>query len=353
MSGKDIPDITLWLLVGIAIVAIFLLYKFYVRRRKERIAAKNNPEISKARKERFEKHSRYAKQVTGLLNRYPAMKLHPQIVENVSVNTLPQFDRFDMEKKLTELLADPSDYETSIKQAAQQTAQYPFFIEELRNIHSSTKLEASLLNLSMEECKHFEKSWIESQVIPDLDRFIVCYVEYQDKSGQHADKTLYMTFDDFRAFCQSKKSLKNIEDTIQREIDDTTALYEQDNSYEIEEQFISFEHFNKAYSANYGNDRPGVYIILLYEPDQRDLTTRNYSDVYVGQSLTVYHRIRQHFTGHGNGDVYADIKYGKPAYVKIVFCEEQKLNSLEKKYIAEYNATNSYNSTKGGGAVRG
>lgn len=31
---------------------------------------------------------------------------------------------------------------------------------------------------------------------------------------------------------------------------------------------------------------------------------------YVGQSIRVLHRIRQHLTGHGNGDAYADYKHG-------------------------------------------
>ena len=45
---------------------------------------------------------------------------------------------------------------------------------------------------------------------------------------------------------------------------------------------------------------PGVY--LLYNH-----TKKIY---YVRQSRSVYSRVNNHFTGHGNGDVYADYKYG-------------------------------------------
>ena len=31
-------------------------------------------------------------------------------------------------------------------------------------------------------------------------------------------------------------------------------------------------------------------------------------------------RVRNHLTGHGNGDVYADVRNGKPVFVKIAPC---------------------------------
>ena len=39
-------------------------------------------------------------------------------------------------------------------------------------------------------------------------------------------------------------------------------------------------------------------------------------------------RVHSHFNGKGNGDVYADIKYGK--YVQFYPCGKNELNKIEK-----------------------
>jgi hypothetical protein len=50
--------------------------------------------------------------------------------------------------------------------------------------------------------------------------------------------------------------------------------------------------------------------------------------------------------------VYADIKYGKQVYVKFIPCPPEEMNELEEKLIKDYDATESYNRTKGGGYNR-
>ena len=66
-------------------------------------------------------------------------------------------------------------------------------------------------------------------------------------------------------------------------------------------------------------DQPGCYVIVTSpSPDGKA-----YENVYVGQSLHVCSRVRNHLTGHGNGDVYADVRNGKPVFVKIVPCPAQ------------------------------
>ena len=91
-------------------------------------------------------------------------------------------------------------------------------------------------------------------------------------------------------------------------------------------------------------DQPGCYVIVTSpSPDGKA-----YENVYVGQSLYVCSRVRNHLTGHGNGDVYADVRNGKPVFVKIVPCPAQQMNALEKKLIKAFNATSSYNNTAGG-----
>ena len=76
---------------------------------------------------------------------------------------------------------------------------------------------------------------------------------------------------------------------------------------------------------------PGCYVILFYDvkPEVEDDFDR-YHDVYVGQSLNVTERVHHHFTGYGRGDVYADLKAGRFVYVKLIPCEREALNELEK-----------------------
>ena len=72
---------------------------------------------------------------------------------------------------------------------------------------------------------------------------------------------------------------------------------------------------------------------------------------YVGQSVRVVGRVRQHLTGHGNGDVYADYKYGDKFEINLVSLRESgydSLDALERDTIEAYGAyTKGYNRTRG------
>lgn len=99
------------------------------------------------------------------------------------------------------------------------------------------------------------------------------------------------------------------------------------------------------------NDKPGCYIILIYKrrPSSRKIRKlKGFDEVYIGQSINMHKRVYNHFTGHGNGDVYADVKYKRFVYVKFVPCKTERLNSYEKQLIDTFDATTSYNRTKGG-----
>lgn len=86
---------------------------------------------------------------------------------------------------------------------------------------------------------------------------------------------------------------------------------------------------------------PGVYIL-------HNITRDMY---YVGQGKRVIDRVNAHFTGKGNGDVYADYKYGNAFTIKIIPLYNsgfRSLDELERCMIAKYNAFyNGYNKTKG------
>lgn len=88
-------------------------------------------------------------------------------------------------------------------------------------------------------------------------------------------------------------------------------------------------------------DQPGVYII-------HNETKRMY---YVGQSVRLSSRLKDHFSGHGNPDVYADYKYGNKFRICWVFLDGSEftdLNFMERYYIKQYNSfENGYNKTAG------
>lgn len=88
-------------------------------------------------------------------------------------------------------------------------------------------------------------------------------------------------------------------------------------------------------------DFSGVYIIYNHTKDM----------YYVGQGKKVFQRVNNHFTGHGNGDVYADYKYGDGFTIKMIALEKsgfKTLNELERNTIMTYNAySRGYNKTKG------
>lgn len=99
--------------------------------------------------------------------------------------------------------------------------------------------------------------------------------------------------------------------------------------------------FLAARGALRQSDFTGVYVL-------HNLTKDMY---YVGQSVKVVDRVTQHLTGHGNGDVYADYKYGDEFEVSTVSLVESgygSLNDLERDTITAYDAYNhGYNRTAG------
>lgn len=85
----------------------------------------------------------------------------------------------------------------------------------------------------------------------------------------------------------------------------------------------------------------GVYIIYNVTKDKP----------YVGQSKNVFQRVQSHLTGHGNGDVYADYKYGDQFTIKMIDLTKtdfQSLNELERYCIKVCKAyEKGYNKTQG------
>ena len=87
----------------------------------------------------------------------------------------------------------------------------------------------------------------------------------------------------------------------------------------------------------------GVYILL-------NVTKNN--KPYIGQSLKVLDRAKDHFVGKGgNKDIYADYKKGDNFIINAISLENSKfgtLNNLERHYIEKFDSyNNGYNKTKG------
>ena len=119
-----------------------------------------------------------------------------------------------------------------------------------------------------------------------------------------------------------------------------------DNVLEITPQ--EFFKIRNASNGGRGNkhistqhDFEGVYILYNH--------TKNM--YYVGQGKKVFQRVNNHFTGHGNGDVYADFKYGNEFTIKMIALENSgfsTLNELKRNTIITYNAyAKGYNKTRG------
>lgn len=108
--------------------------------------------------------------------------------------------------------------------------------------------------------------------------------------------------------------------------------------FEMRRQWLEGKrHSPKAQALNFG----GVYILY----------NRTKNKYYVGQGRKILNRVNSHFTGKGNGDVYADYKYGDEFTIKMISLENSGcsgLNELERLMIDEYDAyASGYNKTKG------
>lgn len=91
-------------------------------------------------------------------------------------------------------------------------------------------------------------------------------------------------------------------------------------------------------------DFAGIYVL---HNATRDL-------YYVGQGRRVLSRLLQHFSGRGNGDVYADWRYGDEFRIRTLRLEGsgyRSLDDLERDAIERYDAYGSgYNRNRGIGA---
>lgn len=116
---------------------------------------------------------------------------------------------------------------------------------------------------------------------------------------------------------------------------------------------LDFKANGRKGAAGYKyEDGAGCYVIESFPIGTENPDFEHPHEVYVGQSLHICNRVRNHLNGKGNGDVYADVREGKPVFVHLERCEETQMNDLERRLIDAFHATESYNSTRGGARRR-
>lgn len=113
-------------------------------------------------------------------------------------------------------------------------------------------------------------------------------------------------------------------------------------------QIVSMQEFEKNWNVSSAGlsrkekaalkreDKPGVYIILLYDHPIEDGDKSDYQAFFVGRSERTGRDVHGHFTGSGNQRVYKDIVSGRHAYVIFEHCSQSEGYTREKKLSAAF-----------------
>lgn len=96
----------------------------------------------------------------------------------------------------------------------------------------------------------------------------------------------------------------------------------------------------------------GCYVILVFGRMHVPRNLSKFSMGYIGQSINVISRLKDHLTGNGNCKVYSDLERGMRIMVQIIPCSLESLNDLERALIAAFDRRKLYNQTAGGSKIR-
>ena len=114
---------------------------------------------------------------------------------------------------------------------------------------------------------------------------------------------------------------------------------------------LTVEEFFQLRNFSFGGRGSPKYALTKNCPGVYILYNKTKNMYYVGQAQKLFDRVNKHFTGKGNGDVYADYKYGDYFTIKMISLGKSgyySLNALEKDTISRYNAfSRGYNKTRG------
>ena len=117
--------------------------------------------------------------------------------------------------------------------------------------------------------------------------------------------------------------------------------------------FITAEQFlSVCRNGHVDRTGSGCYVILVYGRRHVPRNLSKFAMGYIGQSINVISRLKDHLTGHGNRKVYADLEKGRRVMVQIIPCSTESLNDLERSLIAAFDRGKLYNRTAGGSKIR-
>lgn len=106
--------------------------------------------------------------------------------------------------------------------------------------------------------------------------------------------------------------------------------------------FVSADMFLKKWNERYKNEtwnKSGCYVILIYSHAIKEFHKEKYEAIYIGQSLHLANRVKQHLQGNGNKNVYHDYQNGKQIYIHLERCMPSYMNRMEKDLIRSFKAT--------------
>ena len=88
---------------------------------------------------------------------------------------------------------------------------------------------------------------------------------------------------------------------------------------------------------------PGCYVVVTCDSAVKKDDFSSFREVYVGKSMSMGEALHDDFTGLGNPDVYADVKYKQHVYALLYPCISEKLDEMYTSLIAALDADRSYN----------
>lgn len=144
--------------------------------------------------------------------------------------------------------------------------------------------------------------------------------------------------------CLIVKKIKDISPLTDPESIKERILYLANNAYQMSPQaFMEVRRSSDCLHPYFASTRNFAGIYIIYNQ------TKNM--YYIGQGKEVSNRVNSHFTGKGNGDIYADYKYGNNFTIRTIPLKKsgfRTLNDLERNAIKTFHSYEwGYNKNRG------